>query len=433
MITIPTYKRSSMTTGIKSGLLFLLLSVFAANTFAAVDVLKGTADPAIISDAGGWSYVFATGRGIKIIRSKDLLDWHPVGRVFEEDVPAWAKELVPGSRGIWAPDISKHYGKFWLYYSVSTFGSRRSCIGLATNKSLDPESVDYNWIDHGLIIASAPEKTNFNAIDPAAFTDEGGLRWLTWGSHWDGIKLIQLDPATGKPHPQNKKIYSLARRLVKKAIEAPFIIYRDGLYYLFVAFDRCCDGPDSTYKTMVGRSDKVTGPYLDIAGRDMLDGGGSLVIASHDNWAGPGHNSILPTEKGDYLVHHTYDTTEQGGARNLQIRPLIWNENGWPLAAEPLEAIMPNRKPLTATDLIGTWNHSANYGSSATIELTGDGKIKNRKLARWSFTAPILKIEWPRKGDTGFWIDTCYLAPDGGSYIGRNQTGTIIRGIKQSP
>ena len=89
-------------------------------------------------------------------RSKDMLDWKRIGRVFEDDVPAWAREEIAGARDIWAPDISYYSDRFHLYYSVSTFGGQRSCIGLATNTTLDPSSPDYRWVDHGKVIESFP-------------------------------------------------------------------------------------------------------------------------------------------------------------------------------------------------------------------------------------------------------------------------------------
>ncbi|MBN1815904.1 MAG: arabinan endo-1,5-alpha-L-arabinosidase, partial [Sedimentisphaerales bacterium] len=186
--------------------LILACCLLSYSAQAQQNVLKGCADPAIIQGADGVYYVFATGRGLPFYQSTDLIRWERIGRIFETSVPDWARQEVPGTRGIWAPDITFYQGKYWLYYSVSTFGSQRSCIGLATNVTLNPDDPRYKWEDQGKVVESAPEKTNFNAIDPAAFTDQKGIRWLTWGSFWDGIKMTQLDPKTGKPLPDNKKI-----------------------------------------------------------------------------------------------------------------------------------------------------------------------------------------------------------------------------------
>ena len=108
------------------------------------------------------------------------------------------------------------------------------------------------------------------------------------------------------------------------AVEAPFVIFRDGYYYLFVSWDRCCDGADSDYKVMVGRSRGVTGPYVDAEGRAMLEGGGTLVLAGNERSRGPGHNSVLTTDAGQWIVHHTYDVQNLRAQRVLQIRPMSW-------------------------------------------------------------------------------------------------------------
>ena len=303
-------------------------------------------DPAIIGakDSAGY-YVFGTGRGIPIWFSKDLREWHRVGRVFEAGMPSWAARAIPRARAIWAPDISFFRGKYHLYYAVSTFGSQRSVIGLAVSETLDPLRPDqpsvgaHRWEDRGLVIESAPGKCDFNAIDPALFVDGDGTPYLLWGSYWSGIKATRVDPATGKPAQQPPKIVPLAARAPgtdPPAIEAPYLIFRDGHYYLFVSWDFCCAGLKSTYKIMVGRSKSVLGPYLDAEGRGMLDGHATLVLASSQRWRGPGHNSVLQSERGDWLVHSCYDAEKAPGSeRVLNVRPLTWND-GWPVAGEPL-------------------------------------------------------------------------------------------------
>jgi len=415
----------------------LALTTLTDTASAQQNILRGGADPAIIKGDDGRYYVYATGRGLPFYRSADLVEWQRIGRVFDRSVPEWAPREVPGTRGIWAPDITFYRGKFWLYYAVSTFGSQRSCIGLATNVTLNPDDPRYKWHDHGKVLESAPGKTNFNAIDPAAFTDQQGTRWLTWGSFWDGIKLVQLDPETGRPVP-GATIHSLARRPLKHAIEAPFVVYRDGYYYLFVSFDSCCDGVRSTYNIRIGRSRRPTGPYLDTQGRPMLEGGGSLILASHENWRGPGHNSVLHTPKGDFLAHHTYDAREVRGVRNLQIRPLLWDAAGWPLAGEPLtpenvSIFGPNAtaKPPAKIDPTGKWQHWIDYASPRDIELLPDGDIRGADGASWKLNGTTLELYWPdTEAPGGLWIDRCIPAPDGRSYVGRNQAGQVLRGIR---
>ncbi len=300
---------------------------------------SGGADPTIVAVQDGQAgyYVVATGRGIPLLYSADLKDWRRIGRVFAEDVPAWAKAEVPASDCVWAPDLSFHDGLYYLYYAVSSFGSQRSVIGLATNKSLDPHSSDYRWSDQGKVLESFPGKCDFNAIDPALFVDRDGRWYLFFGSFWTGIKMVALDPQTKKPGPDADFVPVAGRpRQPPHAVEAPFVIVRDGYYYLFVSWDRCCDGADSDYKVLVGRARAVSGPYVDAEGRPLLEGGGTLVLAGTERWRGPGHNSVLTTAAGQWLVHHTYDVQNLRAQRVLQIRPLTWSPEGWPRVGEPL-------------------------------------------------------------------------------------------------
>ena len=291
-------------------------------------------DPAIIKQGKDY-YLFSTGPGIPIRHSTDLVNWLRLGRVFPNRLPEWAADAIPGASGLWAPDISFYNGLYHLYYSVSTFGSQRSCIGLAVNKTLDPNSPDYSWKDLGMVVESFPDKNDFNAIDADLALDEAGKPWLAFGSFWGGIKLIRLDLATGKPTPDDKTIYSIAARPVEKAIEGACIMRHGDWYYLFVSFDFCCRGADSDYKIMVGRSHDITGPYLDRSGRDMRAGGGTLILASDDRWKGPGHNEIFSDGTLDYLVHHAYDPLNHG-IPTLLIHLLAWDAEGWPLPGPPL-------------------------------------------------------------------------------------------------
>ena len=313
-----------------------------AGDAAAVRVegaVAGAHDPSMARD-GGTYYVFATGHApgappgsaeLPVRCSEDLRVWRMCGSVFDA-VPEWIKQASPGTRDLWAPDVSFTHGEYRLYYAYSLFGKRTSGIALATNKTLDAKAAGYGWVDKGLVIAST-NADDFNAIDPAYVEDDKGGGWLAFGSFWSGIKMRAVDARTGLLSTTDTKLYSLARReggAEGSAVEAPYVVAHGGYYYLFVSFGICCKGAKSTYRIMVGRAKKVTGPYEDEAGRKMMDGGGTEVLVGNSAWAGPGGESVMRDKDGtDLLVFHAYDAVT--GRSQLQISRIGWVD-GWPRA-----------------------------------------------------------------------------------------------------
>jgi arabinan endo-1,5-alpha-L-arabinosidase len=294
-------------------------------------------DPAIIREKDTF-YVFATGNrraGILPIQcSKDLYHWTRCESVFDA-LPDWAAREIPGARSVWAPDISWYQGRYHLYYSVSTFGKNNSAIGLATNRTLDPNSPDYRWVDEGLVVRSHSGQDDWNAIDPQLVIQDEQNVWLCWGSFWGGIMMRRIDPATGKLSTTDTTLHNLAQRPrtggQPGSIEAPFIVRHEGRWYLFASFDFCCRGVNSTYNIRVGRARDVVGPYVDRAGVPMTEGGGTLVIeATTPNWRGPGHEAVLQDISGDYLVFHAYQG--KTGRSELKISTMVW-DNDWPRVA----------------------------------------------------------------------------------------------------
>jgi arabinan endo-1,5-alpha-L-arabinosidase len=294
-------------------------------------------DPVLIRQDSTY-YLFCTGFGITVYSSKDRATWKKEKPVFAE-APQWAVKAIPGYRGhTWAPDISFHNGLYYLYYSVSAFGKNTSCIGLATNKTLNPSSPDFKWQDHGKIIQSIPGRDLWNAIDPNLVRDQQGIPWLAFGSFWHGIKLVRLS-ADGTSVADPQEWYTVASRnrnpvlpdsvAGDAAIEGPFIFRKDDYFYLFVSFDYCCRGEKSTYKVMVGRSQQVQGPYVDRDGVPMNLGGGSLVVEGDKEWNGAGHSATVTFDGVDYLVFHGYDAAD-GGRSKLRIEKISWI-NGWPV------------------------------------------------------------------------------------------------------
>jgi len=297
-------------------------------------------DPVMIMQDNMY-YLFCTGFGISVWSSADRVNWEREKPVFEK-APDWAVKLIPEFKGhIWAPDISFHNGKYYLYYSVSAFGRNTSCIGLATNTTLDADDPAYHWEDHGKVIQSVPGRDLWNAIDPNLAVDEKGTPWLIFGSFWSGMKLVKLERDL-KSVAEPQEWHTVAKRARdfktddydagEGSIEAPFIFKKDSFYYLFVSFDFCCRGVKSNYKIMAGRSEKITGPYLDREGNRLDQGGGTLVLAGNESWPGVGHNSAYTFDKTDYLIFHGYDASDNGKPK-LLIREIQWDKDGWPLVS----------------------------------------------------------------------------------------------------
>jgi len=327
-------------------IMFVILLVTAESYAQGISVH----DP-VMAKQNDTYYLFCTGRGISVWSSTDMKDWKREEPVFSE-APKWAVEAVNGFRGhIWAPDISFYNGKYYLYYSVSAFGKNTSCIGLATNKTLDPDDPDFKWVDHGKVIQSFPGKTNWNAIDPSLIIADDGTPYLSWGSFWDGLKLVKMNPDATAPAENLANIPTIASRKKSpdepnppsvdenpkdaggNAIEAPFIFKKDKYYYLFASIDYCCKGVNSTYKMIVGRSETIPGPYIDKEGKSMANGGGTILLQGNNDWYGVGHNSTYTLNGTDYLIFHGYDAHDEGRPK-LIIKKLNWDENDWPLVAD---------------------------------------------------------------------------------------------------
>jgi arabinan endo-1,5-alpha-L-arabinosidase len=277
--------------------------------------VEGTHDPSIIEERHRW-YLFATATGpnpreqLPIRCSEDMHHWKSCGFVFQQ-LPDWITKASPETKELWAPDISYFNGKYHLYYAFSAFGKNTSGIALVTNKTLNRKSPDFHWSDEGVVLRSA-KQDDFNAIDPNLVLDGKGGTWLAFGSFWTGIKMRRIDPKTGKLDRKDQKLYSLASRARPanaepprpdlpsdwQAIEAPFVIHHGGWFYLFVSWDLCCRGTKSSYKVVVGRSQGVTGPYVNAAGRPMLEGGGTVLLAGNRLWVGPGGQSLFRQKHG---------------------------------------------------------------------------------------------------------------------------------------
>ncbi|MFJ8957932.1 arabinan endo-1,5-alpha-L-arabinosidase [Lentzea sp. NPDC102401] len=275
-------------------------------------------DPSVVKRADGSYLVAHTGTNIALKTSTDRIAFRNAGSVFPGGA-SWTTPYTGGGTTLWAPDLSYRDGRYWLYYSASTFGSNRSAIFLATSPSGDSGT----WTHRGLVVESRTSD-NFNAIDPDLVVDDQGRWWLSFGSFWSGIKMVALSPSTGLR--SDSVVRSVAGRN-GGPIEAPNIVERGAYYYLFVSFDHCCRGASSTYRVVVGRSTSVTGPYVARDGTAMTSGGGTEVLAGQGSVHGPGHQDVLTDADGDVLTYHYY--TDSGASR-LGINLLAYDSAGWP-------------------------------------------------------------------------------------------------------
>lgn len=299
-------------------------------------------DPVMIKQ-GNKFYLFTTGNGVAVFSSTDMQHWRKEKSVFDK-APDWVSKSLPQYRGgsMWAPDISFYNGLYYLYYAVSVFGKNTSCIGLAVNKTLDSASADFKWEDRGKVVQSVPGRDMWNAIDPNLVVDEKGTPWLAFGSFWEGMKMVKLG-ADFASVAQPEEWHTIARRprdfnardssAGNAAIEGPFVFKKGNYYYLFVSWDYCCRAERSDYKVVVGRSEQVTGPYLDKNGTDMAKNGGTLIVqGDNKEWFGAGHNSAYTFDGKDYIIYHGYDAKDRGRSK-LIIKELKW-EDGWPVPVQ---------------------------------------------------------------------------------------------------
>ena len=304
-------------------------------------------DPVMAFEDGKY-YLLATGMGISWATSTDRKTWTVQPTPFLKDIPQWTHDSVPGFRNhVWAPDIIRKDGLWWLAYSCSTFGKNTSAIGL-----MCAEKITGPWRDCGPLVCSHEwrknpetgkrEGDNWNAIDPNFVVDDKGTPWLTWGSFWDGIQIARLDHtmhlATGPKTiarryargKETKEPNPTSQFAGPNAIEAPFIMKHDGWYYLLVSWDYCCRGAKSNYRVAVGRSKRVDGPYLDREGKDMLQGGGTILIeGDKQEYEAAGHCAAYSFDDGDLFVCHGYSAKMNGAALLVQ-RKIKWSQDGWP-------------------------------------------------------------------------------------------------------
>ena len=269
-------------------------------------------DPSTIAECEGKYYTFGTGGGGLI--SEDGWTWHGGAE-------------RPGGGA--APDVLKIGDRYLVIYGATgggLGGGHNGRILTMWNKTLDPKSPDFKYTT-AQEVAASDGLEDCDAIDPSLLLDPTtGRLWVSYGTYFGTIRLIELDPKTGKRVEGNEAMD------IAIDCEATDLIYRDGWYYLLGTHGTCCDGVNSTYNIVVGRSRSVKGPYLDNVGRDMFHGGGRMVIAAGDRVCGPGHFGRTVIDEGiEVMSCHFEADFERSGRSVLGVRPLLW-KNGWPVA-----------------------------------------------------------------------------------------------------
>ena len=291
-----------------------LLSIWLIGTVNAQIGKPFIHDPSTIVECEGKYYTFGT-RGGGLI-SEDGWTWNEGG-------------IRPGGGA--APDVLKIGDRYLIAYGSTgggLGGGHDGQINTMWNKTLDPNSPNFKYSEP-IVVASSSNMEDNDAIDPGLLLDPtDGRLWCSYGTYFGFIRLVELDPKTGARVKGNKAID------IAIDCEATDLIYRDGWYYLLGTHGTCCDGANSTYNIVVGRSKKVTGPYLDNMGRDMLKGGGKMVIAAGGRVNGPGHFGLVDLGDGVQKMSCHYEADlDQNGRSVLGIRPLLW-KNGWPVAGD---------------------------------------------------------------------------------------------------
>jgi arabinan endo-1,5-alpha-L-arabinosidase len=360
----------------------------------------GVHDPTVIRDERGVYTLMSTNNLLAISQSSDMANWSSKGKLLSS-VPTWMTSVYAGIENIWAPHLAKMGGKYWVYYCGSVFGKNTSLIGAMSSPTLDVSSPEYKWTDIGEVWRSNTAN-DYNAIDPEILVDATGKAWMSFGSFWQGLRMIAIDPSTGKQLASNKTLYKIASRS-GGAIEGPSTIQHGGWTYLFAPFDKCCDGVNSTYRTMYGRSNSPTGQFLDESGKDMANGGGTQLAASYGRYVGLGGGSPFHDGRRDYFALHYYDRN-RNGASYLQMREIVYGDDGWldlgqpflgrHLALEAEHAVLSGDSIMAAAGAAASDNEYVGYinGANSSVE----------------FLANVFQAD-------NYWLVVRYAAGDGAS------------------
>lgn len=422
-------------------------------------------DPSIIKE-GDTYYSYSTDAaygtdirsGIQIRTSKDLVEWTFYGWAFD-GLPVKGSDFIKQSGGtpfnsLWAPYVIKAGNEFRLYYSLSSAKARLSVIGMASSSSpLGP------WKEQGLAVVSRDDNTRqTNAIDPTVLIDPSGKHWLYYGSAWDGIYMLQLDPATGLALKSGDKGRRIANRgftngVYNGNIEGPEIIYNKAQkkYYLFIAYDWL----ETKYNVRVGRADSPEGPFYDFEGKDLntdTDHAPMLIapyqFQGHSGWQGTSHCAVFENNGQFYIAH-------QGRPGNdkyfmiLHVRKLYWTKDGWPIASpERYDGV--ELTAVSQADLSGNWEQitlnyrvvpgydkeqtSPDFQVSVPMKIDANGSFDNNPANKWSYAAPRLELTWADGKSASVYVERgrdWENKTSGLIFTGLTKTGIAVWGKKK--
>jgi arabinan endo-1,5-alpha-L-arabinosidase len=422
-------------------------------------------DPSVIK-SGEWFYSFSTDvgygitirPGIQIRKSKDLVEWFFVGWVFD-NLPAMGSQFITGAGGtpfqsLWAPYVMKVGSEFRLYYSLSCAVLRLSVIGLAT--ATNPEGP---WTEKGLVVTSRNDQsTQTNAIDPAVVVTPGGDHWFYYGSAWDGIYILKLNPATGLAQTSNDKGIRIAQRgftggTINGNIEGAEVIYNSTLnkYFMFIAYDWL----ETKYNVRVGRSDSPQGPFRDFNNNDIniAQDHGPMILApykfsGHSGWQGVAHCSVF-SDNGQYYMMHQGRPGVDKFYMDMHVRKIFWTQDGWPVVS-PERYAWEKDSLISRADITGDWEQIIlgynvvpgfaneqtfpDFQNSVPLTINANGNLNGSASNTWTYNAPWLTMTW----SNGF-TDKVYVQKGRDwenkkntiIFSGLNNQGTAIWGKKK--
>ncbi|MEP7106488.1 MAG: arabinan endo-1,5-alpha-L-arabinosidase [Ferruginibacter sp.] len=383
-------------------------------------------DPSIMK-VGEYYYCYSTDvgysitvrSGIQVRKSKDLVEWTFVGWVFN-NLPSMGAGFITAQGGVafnslWAPYILKVGNEFRLYYSLSSAVSRLSVIGLATASS--PEGP---WTERGLAVTSKSDPTvQTNAIDPTVVVTPSGEHWMYYGSAYDGIYTLRLDPATGLAFTNGDRGVRIAQRgftgtTINGNIEGAEMIYNaaQSKYYLFIAYDWL----ETKYNVRVARGDNPQGPFYDYNGNDVntVRDHGPMIVApyqfqGHSGWQGTAHCSVFKDDAGQYYMAHQGRPGASRFSMDLHVRKIFWMQNGWPVVS-PERYAWEDDATVARDSISGQWEYiklgyrvvpgfaneqlSPDFQVSANITIDAAGTINGLAGNTWTYTAPWLQLNW---------------------------------------